>query len=61
LQLSGTWALLDGSGKRELQLQPFSLRQQTAGPEYRDLVAGMSGLADRLAEQIAQVVVERTK
>ena len=61
MQLSGTWALLDGNDRRELHLQAFSLRGQAAGPEYRDLVVAMSGLVDRLAEQIAIVIVGQAK
>ncbi len=57
--LSGTWALLDGAGRRELHLQAFSLQEPTAAPEYRDLVAAMSTVASRLAEQIATVLAKR--
>ncbi len=57
--LSGIWVLLDGTGRRELHLQFFSLQETTAAPEYRDLVAAMSTIASRLAEQIAAVVAEQ--
>lgn len=60
-QLSGTWSLLDGAGRRELHLQAFALQETAAAPEYRDLVAALSTLADRLAEQIAAVVVRQVK
>jgi len=57
VQLSGDWALLDAKERKELQLKAFSLRETAAGPEYRDLVAVMSILSDRLAEMIAEAVV----
>jgi uncharacterized lipoprotein YmbA len=60
-QFSGTWALLDGAGRRELHLQAFSLQETAAGAQYRDLVAALSGLANRLAEQIATVVAGQVK
>ena len=60
-QLSGAWALLDGAGRHELHLQTFSLKESVVGPEYRNLVAAMSSLANRLAEQIATVVAGQMK
>jgi len=58
VQLNGDWALLDGKEIKEFKLHNFFLQETAAGPEYQDLVAAMSALANRLADQIAEGVVE---
>ena len=56
-ELSGTWTLLDGNGRRELHLEAFALKDRAAGEEYGDMVATLSTLAAQLADRIAAGVV----
>ena len=55
-ELSGTWSLVDGNGKKELQRIPFKLTSESSGPGYQKLVTTLGNLALDLSAQIAQVV-----
>jgi len=52
-ELTGTWTLLDGDGRRELYLEAFSIKGRVSGAEHRDMVATLSALAVQLADRIA--------
>jgi uncharacterized lipoprotein YmbA len=59
-ELTGTWTLLDGDGRRELYLEAFDLKARSGGAEYRDMVATLSTLAGQLADRVAAGVVGNT-
>lgn len=57
--LSGAWRLLNGTGNRELAWQSFSLTSRADGPGYSDMIAALSTLTVRLADDIAAAIAAR--
>ncbi len=55
-ELSGTWTLVDGDGRKELASAAFSLTDQVNGSDYAHLVASLGRLTAKLTSHIATAI-----
>jgi uncharacterized lipoprotein YmbA len=55
-ELSGTWSMLDGEGRDELQTVAFAFREPVAGADFEDLVTSLGALTQQLTRQIAEAI-----
>jgi uncharacterized lipoprotein YmbA len=57
--LRGLWSLLDGDGTKELNKQVFDFKTSTADLTHQEMVAAMSRLTVKLAEQLANGIIDQ--
>jgi len=57
--LRGLWSLLDGDGTEELNRQVFEFKTNTADLTYQEMVAAMSRLTVKLAEQLTEGIIDQ--
>ncbi|MDT8281376.1 MAG: PqiC family protein [Gammaproteobacteria bacterium] len=56
VELRGTWSLLDVTGKKEPGSESFAFKVKAADNSYKAMVAAMSQLTVKLAEQVANTI-----
>lgn len=56
ITLSGNWSLLSDSGSKEISRKPFTFTAQSSNKTYSEMVAQLSRLTIKLAEQIGNEI-----
>ena len=56
VELRGVWSLLDATGRKELSSEGFAFKAKAADKTYKEMVAALSQLTMKLAEQMANYI-----